>query len=73
MQVIGYMTHLVVSCKMPDDRVYAMAKTIAGGVTDMAAINKAMSTLNPAAMATDIGVPLHPGAAKFYREAGALK
>jgi uncharacterized protein len=32
-----------------------------------------MASLTPAAMATDIGVPLHPGAAKFYKESGALK
>jgi TRAP-type uncharacterized transport system substrate-binding protein len=23
-------------------------------------------------MATDVGVPMHPGATKFYKEAGAL-
>jgi TRAP transporter TAXI family solute receptor len=72
-KVIGYMTHLVVSCKLPEDKVYAMAKTVAGSVADMSAINKSMASLTPAAMATDIGVPLHPGAAKFYKDSGALK
>ncbi len=72
-KVIGYATHVVASCKLSPDTVYAMTKTMAAHVKDMAAINKAMATLTPAAMAEDIGVPLHPGAAKFYKEAGALK
>jgi hypothetical protein len=72
-KVIGYATHIVVSCKLPEDRVYAMAKLMAAHVRDMSAINKAMEGLTPKAMAVDIGVPFHPGAAKFYREVGALK
>lgn len=39
----------------------------------MAAVNKAMAKLTAKEMAEDIGVPLHPGAAKYYREVGALK
>jgi hypothetical protein len=72
-KVIGYATHVVASCKLAPDSVYAMAKAMAANVKDMAAINKAMGTLTPAAMAEDIGVPLHPGAARFYKEVGALK
>ena len=29
-----------------------------------------MEELTPKEMAEDIGVPFHPGAAKFYKEAG---
>ena len=29
-----------------------------------------MGALKPKDMAEDIGVPFHPGAAKFYKEAG---
>ncbi len=72
-KVIGYATHVVVSCKLTEDRVYAMTKAMATNVKDMAAINKAMSELTPKQMAEDIGVPMHPGAVKFYKEAGAIK
>ena len=71
-KVIGYATHLVVSCKMTEDKVYAMTKAIAAGIPDMVAVNKAIEGLTPKMMAEDIGVPLHPGARKFYKEAGAL-
>ena len=69
---IVYSAHLVVSCSLPEQTVYQMAKTMAAHVPDMAAINKAMATLTPKMMAEDIGVPFHPGAVKFYKEAGAM-
>ncbi|MCZ7660851.1 MAG: TAXI family TRAP transporter solute-binding subunit [Xanthobacteraceae bacterium] len=69
-KVIGYATHIVASCKLPADTVYAMTKAMAQNVATMATVNKAMTGLTPKAMAEDIGVPFHPGAAKFYAEAG---
>lgn len=69
-KVIGYATHIVASCKLPDDTVYAMTKAMAGNVASMASVNKSISGLTAKAMAEDIGVPFHPGAAKFYKEAG---
>lgn len=70
--VIGYSTHFIASCKLPADKVYAVTKAMATHVADMAAVNKAMAKLTAKAMAEDIGVPLHPGAAKYYKEVGAL-
>ena len=69
-KVIGYATHIVVSCKLPADTVYAMTKAMATNVASMAAVNKSMAKLTPKDMAEDIGVPFHPGAAKFYKESG---
>jgi TRAP transporter TAXI family solute receptor len=69
-KVIGYATHIVASCKLPDDTVYAMTKAMASNIASMASVNKSMSGLTPKGMAEDIGVPFHPGAAKFYKEAG---
>ena len=68
--VIGYATHIVASCKLPDDMVYAMTKTMAQNIPQMALVNKAISGLTPKMMAEDIGVPFHKGAAKYYKEAG---
>lgn len=68
--VIGYATHIVASCKLPEDIVYAMTKAMATNIPQMAAINKAIAGLTPKMMAEDIGVPFHKGAAKFYKEAG---
>jgi hypothetical protein len=67
---IGYAAHLIVSCKLPEERVYTMLRTIAANMRDLSAVNKAMENVTPAMMAEDIGVRFHPGAVRFYREAG---
>jgi TRAP transporter TAXI family solute receptor len=69
--VIAYLTHVVVSCDLPEATAYTMTKVMATHVGDMAAVVKPITGLTPRMMAADIGVPLHPGAEKFYREAGA--
>jgi TRAP transporter TAXI family solute receptor len=69
--VIAYLTHVVVSCDLPDATAYTMTKVMADNVDAMAAVVKPITGLTAKMMATDIGVPLHPGAARFYREAGA--
>lgn len=68
--VIGYATHIVASCKLPADTVYTMTKAIASHTKDLATVAKAIGGLDAKGMAIDIGVPFHPGAAKFYKEAG---
>jgi TRAP transporter TAXI family solute receptor len=70
--VIGYSTHLVAACDLPEDTVYKMTKAMAANVPAMAAVVKPITGLTPKDMAADIGVPLHKGAAKFYKEVGAI-
>ena len=69
-KVIGYATHIVASCKLPADQVYAMTKAMAENIPAMASVNKAMSKLTVQEMAEDIGVPFHPGAARYFKEKG---
>jgi TRAP transporter TAXI family solute receptor len=68
--MIGYAAHLVVSCKLPEDRVYTMLKSMAGAMKDLSAVNKAMENVTAKDMAEDIGVPFHPGAKRYYSEVG---
>jgi TRAP transporter TAXI family solute receptor len=70
--VIGYSTHVVAACDLPENTVYQMTKAMAGNVASMAAVVKAIEGITPKDMALDIGVPFHKGAVKFYKEAGAL-
>jgi TRAP transporter TAXI family solute receptor len=70
--VIGYSTHIVAACDLPETTVYQMTKTMATNVDAMAAVVKSIAGITPKDMALDIGVPFHKGAAKFYKEAGAL-
>ncbi|MGD9952843.1 MAG: TAXI family TRAP transporter solute-binding subunit [Burkholderiales bacterium] len=70
--VIGYSTHVVVACDLPENTVYQMTKTMAANVVAMSAVVKAIGCSTPKDMALDIGVPFHKGAAKFYKEVGAM-
>jgi TRAP transporter TAXI family solute receptor len=70
--VIGYATHIIAACDLPEDTVYKMTKAMAANVADMAASNKSIGGLTPKIMAEDVGIPLHKGAAKFYKEVGAI-
>jgi TRAP transporter TAXI family solute receptor len=69
---IGYTTHLVAACDLPEDLVYKMTKTMVAHIKDMAAVVKPIEGLTVKDMAVDIGVPFHKGAAKYYKEAGAM-
>jgi TRAP transporter TAXI family solute receptor len=69
-KVIGYATHIVASCKLPEETVYNMTKAMATNIPSLVAVVKSMTGLTPKGMAEDIGVPFHPGAAKYYKEAG---
>ena len=70
--VIGYSTHLIVACDLPEETVYKMTKAMATHIADMAAVVKSIQGLTAKEMATDIGVPFHKGAAKYYKEVGAI-
>jgi TRAP transporter TAXI family solute receptor len=70
--VIGYSTHVIAACDLPEDTVYRMTKAMAENVATMAAVVKPIEGLTAKDMAVDIGVPLHKGAAKYYKEKGAL-
>ena len=70
--VIGYSTHVVAACDLPEDTVYKMTKAMADNIGSMAAVVKAIEGVKPKDMALDIGVPFHKGAQKFYKEVGAL-
>lgn len=70
--VIAYATHLIAACDLPEDTVYKMTKAMAERAGDLVAVVKAVAGLTAKTMATDIGVPFHKGAMKYYKEVGAL-
>jgi hypothetical protein len=69
-KVAGFAAHVVVSCKLTDDIAYGLVKAMSENVPAMAAVGKMMAKLDAKQMASDVGVPFHPGAAKFYKEKG---
>lgn len=68
---IIYSAHLMASCALLEEQVYRMVQLMFANLSALTPINKAIEGLTPAKAAEDIGVPMHPGAARFYREQGA--
>ena len=71
-QTIGYATHVIARCDVPEDTVYKVLKGMVDNQGDLAAIAKAMAQNTAKTMAEDIGVPMHKGAVKYYKEVGAM-
>ncbi len=68
---VEYATHFVARCDLDDQMVYDMLDSIYSGLDDLASIAKAIKGATPASMGKDIGVPLHPGASRWYEEKSA--
>ncbi len=69
---VSYFTHLIISAKLPDDLVYKITKTLANNLPRFAEVVKDMKGITPKDLGSDIGVPFHPGALKYFKEIGAL-
>jgi TRAP transporter TAXI family solute receptor len=66
-------TILIAHAKTPADVVYKMTKAIVEGREDFARVTAAMKGVTAKDMAQSFGQPYHPGAEKYYKEAGLLK
>jgi hypothetical protein len=65
---------LITSATVPDDVVYALVKSVFTNMDQFRGLHPAFANLDPQQMVTDgLSAPLHPGAEKYYREAGLLK
>jgi len=73
-ETYGVMATLVTSNKTPDDVVYALVKATFDNFDEFKKLHPAFANLDPARMVTNgNSAPLHPGAAKYYKEKGWLK
>ena len=69
---LGFATNLITTDKLPDDVAYEVTKAIAMHKDQITATYKAFEVFKPE-RAWDSNIPLHPGAKKFYIEAGYMK
>jgi TRAP transporter TAXI family solute receptor len=66
--VVGDYTCIVIRQDLPEDLVYELAKSLWGGKASIASAIKDLEELDPKE-AISAGVPAHPGAVKFWKEA----
>ncbi len=73
-ETYGVLATLVTSAKVPEDVVYTIVKATFENFDEFKKLHPAFANLDPAKMVTDgNSAPLHPGAAKYYKERGWLK
>jgi TRAP transporter TAXI family solute receptor len=64
----------VTSTSVSDEAVYTVVKSVMENIEDFRKLHPAFANLDPKAMATaGLSAPLHPGAAKYYKEAGLIE
>ena len=68
----GYQTCLFASSKADADQVYAFVKLMMETLDSYKETNDATRQISPETIATEY-IPFHPGAEKYYKEAGLLK
>lgn len=66
-------SHIIVRKDMPDDVVYNIVKAMAENFPRYKEVLASMKFTNVEEMATDVGIPMHPGALKYYKEKGWIK
>lgn len=73
-QTYGVLATLVTSAKAPDNVVYLLTKSVFENFNEFKGLHPAFTNLDPAKMVKDgNSAPLHPGAAKYYKEKGWLQ
>jgi TRAP transporter TAXI family solute receptor len=68
----GTVATLVVSADMPDDTAYAITKAVFENFDDFRKLNSAIATLTKQEALKGAAVPFHPGAIRYFKEAGLM-
>ena len=70
---VGMLATFVTSAKVPDDVVYAITKEVFENLDEFKKHNPALEGLTRETMREGLTAPIHPGALKYYKEAGLMK
>jgi len=69
-ETIGVKATLITSTEVPDTVVYTITREICENLPRFKKLMVVLSTLTPETMMEGMTAPIHPGALKYYREAG---
>ena len=72
-KTVGMLATLVTSADTPDDVVYAVTKEVMTNLDQFRKLHPALANLTPESMLQGLTAPIHPGALKYYKEAGLVK
>jgi TRAP transporter TAXI family solute receptor len=71
-QSVQFPAHVVVSCKLPDDVVYGMAKSMTEALPDLVSVNSVFKGQTVKNFGAKVEIKVHPGAAKYFKEKGVM-
>lgn len=75
-ETITASTNVIVNADVPDDVVYALTKTIVERADDLKKVHSALKDFDPGRVADPAlngNCPFHPGAVRYYKEAGLMQ
>jgi TRAP transporter TAXI family solute receptor len=70
---VGSNNVIICQKSLPDDLVYDMAKALVENKEKFSKVHKVVETWTAEFAVKDIGVAIHPGALKYYKEIGVIK
>ena len=71
-KTFGVKATFVTSAKVPDEVVYAIVKEVFDNFDEFKKLHPAYAVLTKKGMLEGLSAPLHPGALKYYKEAGLM-
>jgi hypothetical protein len=72
-QTFGVKATFVTSSKVPEDVVYAITKEVFDNFDDFKKLHPAYAVLTKENMLEGLSAPFHPGATKYFKEAGLMQ
>ncbi len=69
---VGMKTVLLTSASTPEETVYALTRAVFAQIESLGKFDPVLRTLTRAEMVQGMNAPLHPGAERYFREAGLL-
>lgn len=72
-ETLGYPNIIIANKKkITDAEAYAITKAVAENLDKLAAVEPSLKTFEPKELAVRVGVPIHPGSLKYFKERGWL-
>ena len=69
---VQFPAHVIVSCKLPDDVVYNMAKSMTEALPELVSVNSVFKGQTVKDFGAKVAIKMHPGAEKYFKEKGAM-
>ncbi len=72
-KTVGMLATFVTSSKTPDDVVYNLTKEVFENLDELKSLHPALAVITKESMLQGNSAPFHPGAEKYFKEAGLMK